>query len=223
MNAWGHVVGTWQATTGPWVPFLYRDGQIISLQPPAGWSNMDIADINDQDVLIGTVRDQQATRRAFKYDSPNDQWTLLPTTPDGMMPLAVGINNHGQVVGWIETWGAALWDSDGTLTLLNELIPPELGWDLQRANAINDLGVICGSEGFFGTWTERAFMLVPICAGDIVANAQIDLADLAAFLSAFGSCTSEATFDPAADINANGCIELDDLGELVAKFGSSCW
>lgn len=229
INAMGHIAGRsrYPGSYSAWRygSFLYRDGQFIELVPPAGWEEVLVYDINDHDVLAGQLLNlPQDMSRAFTYDLPNDRWTVLPITPDRTHAAAYGINNLGQVVGhMLYSSGAALWDADGTLYLLNELIPPELGWDLYYANAINDSGVICGGE-IPSNWDTRACLLVPgRCDGDILPDSKIDIADLAAFLSAYASCDGDPNFEPAADINADGCIDLDDLGELLANYGNSCW
>ena len=63
---------------------------------------------------------------------------------------ALGLNEKGQVVGWSETEGGenqpaggprvAFLYSDGRMIDLNRLIPPDSGWILREARAINDRG-----------------------------------------------------------------------------------
>ena len=62
----------------------------------------------------------------------------------------------------------------------------------------------------------------PPCPGDINGDRQTDLSDLTLLLSAFGSCTNDAAFVPAADFDGSGCIELSDLSVLLANFGTVC-
>ena len=86
--------------------------------------------------------------------------------------LASALNDQGQVVGWsgcdlsakalagaIEAPSAFLWQK-GELIDLNDLLPPESGWRLTRANDINNNGQIVG-HGKFNDNT-RAFLLTPI-------------------------------------------------------------
>jgi hypothetical protein len=54
---------------------------------------------------------------------------------------AVGYVNEGNT----GTYGAALWTPDGTLELLNSLIPAGSGWVLQDAVGISDNGAIAGT------------------------------------------------------------------------------
>jgi hypothetical protein len=56
--------------------------------------------------------------------------------------------------------------------------------------------------------------------GDIDGDGDVDLSDLAIFLSVFGLCEGAPGFVPAADINGDGCIDLADLTILLSNFGS---
>jgi hypothetical protein len=60
------------------------------------------------------------------------------------------------------------------------------------------------------------------CLGDMNGDGTINLADLASFLAAFGSCTGQPAFNAAADINADGCVTLNDLAVLLSNFGRNC-
>jgi probable HAF family extracellular repeat protein len=67
-----------------------------------------------------------------------------------------GINDQGQVVGG----GALIWDAvNGTRNLAN-LIPPNSGWELDFAFAINDAGDIVGYGQLNGQ--IRGFLLTPV-------------------------------------------------------------
>lgn len=89
----------------------------------------------------------QLNIRAFLWDSVNGMQNLGSF---GGHSFAYGINNLGQVVGASqETPGgnfshAFLWDSINGMQNINDLIPPNSGWDLQEALDINDRGQIVG-------------------------------------------------------------------------------
>lgn len=63
----------------------------------------------------------------------------------------------------------------------------------------------------------------PDCPGDINGDGQRDLADLSALLAAYGTCTGDAGFNPAADLNGSGCVDLADLSGLLTVFGVPCF
>jgi probable HAF family extracellular repeat protein len=224
INSQGHVAGTWKDAAGIKRAFVYRDGVMISLSPPlAGYVVDDVGGINDADVITVSTRweGEPPFNVCYKYDVSTDYWSEL------VIPFSYGtvgtINNYGQVVGSVGE--PALWDADGTVHRLYDLIPPSdrLLWALNYASAINDSGAICGA-GYYEATVFRAYLAVPgTCSGDVVADGHVDLGDLAALLSAFGSCSGDATFRPAADLDSDACVDLDDLGTLIALFGTSCW
>lgn len=76
---------------------------------------------------------------------------------------AYAINNLGQVVGssgYIATFEHAfLWSDTAGMQDLNDLIPPNSGWLLEYAFAINDVGQITGQGTVNGQ--THAFLLTP--------------------------------------------------------------
>ena len=55
--------------------------------------------------------------------------------------------------------------------------------------------------------------------GDLDLDADVDLSDLAALLSAYGSCLGDPDYFLAADLDGNGWIDLADLAALLANYG----
>lgn len=85
---------------------------------------------------------------------------------------------------------------------------------------------VCGCDGL--TYTNACSAAVagvslaysaPCLTGDLDLDADVDLSDLAALLSAFGTCAGDPDYFPAADLDNNGCIELADLALLLANYG----
>jgi probable HAF family extracellular repeat protein len=85
-------------------------------------------------------------------------------TLGGDYSFGLGINNAGQVVGSSTGHGgdhAFLYDRNATPKMqdLNSLIPPDSGWRLEEAQAINQRGQIVGLGERNGH--TRAFLLTP--------------------------------------------------------------
>ncbi len=55
--------------------------------------------------------------------------------------------------------------------------------------------------------------------GDVDGDGDVDLADLAELLAAYGSCTGDANYNPDADLDDSGCVDLSDLAMLLAHYG----
>lgn len=64
------------------------------------------------------------------------------------------------------------------------------------------------------------------CTADIDGSNDciVSLADLAALLSAYGTCPGDALYNPDADLTDDGnqCIALADLAELLGQYGDDC-
>ncbi len=89
---------------------------------------------------------------------------LLAYAPEWMHGEAKGINNCGDIVGYVArlhnsptSGGAAVLWREGQVYELNTLIPPASGWLLQSAEAINERGDIVGYGNFAGS--TRAYLL----------------------------------------------------------------
>lgn len=64
------------------------------------------------------------------------------------------------------------------------------------------------------------------CTADIDGSGDciVSLADLAALLSAYGTCPGDALYNPDADLtdDGNACIALADLAEMLGQYGDDC-
>jgi len=56
-------------------------------------------------------------------------------------------------------------------------------------------------------------------AGDVDADGDVDLSDLATLLAAYNTCAGDPTYNPAADFDGDGCVGLADLAVLLAHYG----
>jgi hypothetical protein len=56
--------------------------------------------------------------------------------------------------------------------------------------------------------------------GDIDDDGDVDLADLADLLGAYGVCEGDPDYDANADFDADGCVDLWDLLTLLDNYGA---
>lgn len=146
-----------------------------------GHSVTSITDVNELGQMVGHrafdrvvqagIGLEVKERRAFVCQALADPPTLEDLTPVAMYgnSHALGINNHGVVVGYcftqadryagLEYHRACIWRS-GQAADLNHEIPLGSGWVLEHANAINDAGQIVGAGVYQGR--PRAFRLDPV-------------------------------------------------------------
>jgi hypothetical protein len=59
------------------------------------------------------------------------------------------------------------------------------------------------------------------CIGDLDADGDVDLADLAELLGHYGATSSATCAD--GDLDRDGDVDLADLAELLGAYGTSCW
>jgi hypothetical protein len=55
--------------------------------------------------------------------------------------------------------------------------------------------------------------------GDLDDDGDVDIGDLSALLGAYGLCSGDEGFNPAADLDDSGCVDLSDLAVLLANYG----
>jgi probable HAF family extracellular repeat protein len=179
LNQLGQVVGL-STPTGSVLShaFLWSGGQSIDLGvlpggggPDCGYCvgvNFSTATaINDSGEIVGQSSAADQTLHAFIWRGGAMQ--DLGTLPGDNRSSASSIDNRGQIVGWsghstgviIDYTRAVLW-SQGAILDLNDLIPPDSGWTLNIAVAINSRGEIAGTGRRNGL--ARPFLLTPIHA-----------------------------------------------------------
>lgn len=60
------------------------------------------------------------------------------------------------------------------------------------------------------------------CAGDLDCDHDVDLADLAALLAAYGCWQDDPLYNVCADFDDDGQVGLPDLAALLTVYGTSC-
>lgn len=170
INNLNQITGT--STTGaPYLPgqtttpaqegFLYENGHMTGIGTLGGHTSNGY-DINDGGQIVGDSSLPNGEMHAFIWDSANGMKDL--GTP-GFQSIATLIDNRGLILGVAETVEgyhlATIFDKQQGPQFLQDLIPPNSGWDrLNYATDINDLGWIVGTGTFQGQ--NRAFLLTPI-------------------------------------------------------------
>lgn len=96
---------------------------------------------------------------------------------------------------------------------LNDVLATDLGWRIDSAAGLNASGQIVVSGYIAGA----SALLTPITPGDLNADGNVNITDLAMLLSNFG-VTSDAAY-AQGDISGDGAVSLSDLGVLLAAFG----
>ena len=177
INDAGQIVGS--GRHGFQRAFLWQDGQVSDLGTGRHWNGeSDARSINNVGQVVGSaieyifydpeqIGDPMIieARRAFLWQSGTigDLGFLGSSWSSGA--VASAINDSGHVVGASfdlgdpSTLRAFLWTSVGRLVDLNNLIPPNDGWQLVDAVAINQAGQIVGTG--FHNGQARAFLLTP--------------------------------------------------------------
>jgi probable HAF family extracellular repeat protein len=175
LNNAAQAVGYQSGPHGYSAPYFYSDGQATWIGYLPGDSASQEHDLNDAGQVVGTSGTTYPggnyasfqARQAFVWS--NGQRTALGILPGMNVSQGYGINSFGQVVGtasvsdggfpYSQTNGHAfVWDK-GTMTDLNSLIDPALGWTLSVANDIGDQEQIVGTGTFNGQ--THAFLLAP--------------------------------------------------------------
>ena len=159
INNAGMIAGTAQITPGSFAAFLWSPGGGSLILPTLGGASSYSHAINDWGVVAGNSTTAGGYLRGFVY---RDGVMTDLGTLGGAHSGAYGINSDGEIVGYSLTGSgdsaAFLW-AGGILLDLNETIDPALGWLLEEAMAINELGQIAGTGIYQGA--RHGFLLTP--------------------------------------------------------------
>lgn len=164
INRVGQVVGFSYIKGGGSHGFIWSKAtgmQDLGTLPGGGDSSAN--GMNDSGQVAGGSGCGPACLHAVLWTSRKGSMQDLGVLAGASFSSAYAINNYGVVVGssgYINNNDHAfVWTSSGGMRDLNELIPPDAGWSLQDAFAINDSGQIAGFGVLNGQ--ERGFLLTP--------------------------------------------------------------
>jgi probable HAF family extracellular repeat protein len=146
--------------------FLWKDGVMTNIDNRGVFTSLAVA-INDSgQVACDYVINRNNNYEPFLWtpDVPNGTTGTavgLGLLPGDLSAMAHGLNSSGEVVGTSYGLSASrpFLYSNGTLTDLNTLLPPNSGWQLETASAINDSEQIVGGGLFQGRPQPHAFLL----------------------------------------------------------------
>ncbi len=167
INNAGRVVGySWPPQSGH-IAVYWENEQIVELPRWIGPS--DAFAVNDLGHIVG-----QAEYSASKYHAAawvDGQIYDLHRASLGRDSSAWGINNVGQVVGWLGDGRtlfvrqAFLWEQQGGMRTLDSLAPPRLrkNWSITMAHDINDAGQIAA----YGVEAGHPLILVPFLVSPV--------------------------------------------------------
>lgn len=202
---------------------LWEAGAVTSLHYNPPWTGVTSRawGINDAGDIVGEAQ--------FLISQPEQAtlWTegaAIRLIPEFVRPqgVASAINNRGQIAGYYinldnlnDHWHGFLWQNGHRIDLLEQTDPDE-DWLFLFPFTINDRGFLAGGGARNGE-LGHAWMMIPIPAGDIDRDGDVDLSDLTLLLSAFGTICDPTPC--AADLDHDGDVDLSDLTLLLSNFG----
>jgi len=223
IDAAGHVLGTSrhhpdsQDVRRAIVWPISGEPQLLDRLEP-GIDGVDAAhDRNASGLIVGFSRLGSISRATVwnATGQPRDAGEVLGP---GVASELLRINANDQAVGG-SALGAILWSDDAGAQLLADMVDESGdGWDLSRAQDINDSGVIVGN-GISPSGQIRAFVLTqggPVCLADLDGDGSLTIFDFLAFQNLFDAG------DPRADLDGDGSLTIFDFLAFQNLFDAGC-
>jgi probable HAF family extracellular repeat protein len=250
INDLGQVVGT-AGGLGGLHALLWEDGSIQDLGGLSSWGST-AAGINNRGHVVGITYAEPVTgaflSNPYLYTTANGLTDIgtADDCPPGWDGLGGGaaINDHNQVVGYLgcihvqppiqDYTFPAVWSRAQGWQNLNDVIPPDSGWNLDQATAINNEGQIVG-YGRNPDGQSHAFLLTPDGASTSLHHLPLDPLVAAGFASpaALGPASlgpaplpRDQLTTPVQPLSAETGVESTDptgarLGTLPASAGQA--
>lgn len=148
INSWGAIAG-WGTTPDGDRGFIADGGgltPIPTIDPGTGRTRA--FGISNNGWVVGDTRDPVQGDVAFVW-SAADGTTSLGMLPGATHSFGADINDARVAVGWSDGLpqgeAAFLWTTDTGMLAIDDLLVDAPGWQVQRARAINDAGIIVGN------------------------------------------------------------------------------
>ena len=164
INAAGDVVG-WGTTAGADRGFWATPGLTsVGAVSAAAASRTRAFGISNNGWVTGDARDPAVGDEAFAWSALNGLVTLGKMA-GASSSFGADINSSGAAVGWNQGGAngdeAYLWSQQDGMLSLNSLLVDAAGWNVQRARAINDAGVVV-ANAVAADGSVRAVLLTPV-------------------------------------------------------------
>jgi len=190
----------------------------------------DLSDTQNDDVVL--IRNDEVFRREGQSLAAIAPFVFAGTSPFGLSSGPVQIDPCGSVL-YFGDWDDPDTDVDTGLFLDDRLLVQEgvstfngSAFDVLDSGAdafrLSDNGRFAIFEATLADGTNGAFVIEFARCPDLDASGAVDLSDLAALLSAFGSSSGEDAFDCGLDLDFSGSIDLPDLAGILSLFGGPC-
>jgi hypothetical protein len=222
INNAGSVCGDGQTSSSYGAGWTLIDGVFEWIPVPIPGTTMVPAAINDSNLVVGDIRMSGSLQTGFLWDGDS----VTQVLPPERYPYSalVDVNNAGIALGEFRlstintaNGGAFLLKQGGIPRMLNILLPAHPTLSIEDVRAINDSGVIVGAMSSSMT-NSKAVRLVPQApTGDTNCDGEVNGADLATVLGAWGECGINDTC--LADFTLDGRIDGADLAVVLGGWG----
>jgi uncharacterized membrane protein len=207
--------------------FRWRGGVTIAL-PDLGPDHAQAVGASPGGLIAGAAEAPNGLLHAVVWDQAGTLHDLgLYVSPAGPLSTqATDVADDGTAVGAAlvdpiaEIWTAVVWRGNGP-EQLDALLPPNTGWTLFQAQAVNARGEIVGFGERAGMPGVRAFRLRPDCDGDGVAD--LDEIALGTAHDANGNGRDDACehCQPSLGFAGPGAVALTLCGDPLTAAGNA--